>query len=462
MRIHFAGGGHSAEYIARRLIREGHSLVLMERDEVRCRELEDALDARVMVGSATSIADWKDADLAKADVFVACTRSDEVNTVACLIADDLAPSALKVVRLRTPEFDDWQRMFAALKVRVDRIVHPESDVIARILRVLSVPGVSDVRDFIDGRVKLFSMNVESRSAVAGRALREPLELPGGGAIKICIILRGTKAIVPMGNETLLRGDHIYVLTTDDALNDALTFMGVARRERVGQVFIVGGGEVGLALARLLETQKVSVKLFERDARRCDFLAENLAGTLVLNTDGTDQEVLLRESVESADAFISLTGNDDANLIACLLARRFGVNKVVPMINRLNYLPLAQRLGINTSVSPRVKAADAVLELIRRGGVVSVRTLGEEAAEAIELVVPAGSRYAGRPLSEIDLPAGVRVGAIARPEDGEVILADSGSVIEAGDRVVFFAQESAAPRLESELLEGPTRPKWLPR
>jgi trk system potassium uptake protein TrkA len=461
MRIHFAGGGQCAEYIARRLIREGHSLVLLELSEQRCRELQESLDAHVLHGSAVSIAAWRAAGLDEADVFIACTRSDEVNVVACLIADELAPSAVKVVRLRTPEFGDWQRMFEALKVRVDRIVHPESDVVARILRVLTVPGVSDVRDFAGGKIKLFSMNVEPGAWFAGRSLRELGEIPGGEDIRVCIILRGTNTIVPLGDETLRPGDHVYVITTAATLEQVLAFMGVARRERVRLVFIVGGGEVGLELARSLEDQKVSIKLFERDTARCDFLAEQLPATVVVNTDGTDQQILLRENVEGADAFISLTDNDDANLIACLLARRLGVTKVVPLLNRLNYLPLALRLGINSSVSPRVKAADAVFEFIRKGGVVSVRTLGEEAAEAIELLVPEGSRYAGRPLAELDIPPGAKAGAIARP-NGEVFVPDGSSVINAGDRVVFFAQEQVVQRLESDVLAETGRSKWLRR
>jgi trk system potassium uptake protein TrkA len=169
-------------------------------------------------------------------------------------------------------------------------------------------------------------------------------------------------------------------------------------------------------------------------------------------------VLIRENVQNADAFISLTGDDDANLIACLLARRLGVDKVVPLLNRLNYLPLAQRLGINTSVNPRVKAADALLEFIRKGGVLSVRTLGEEEAEAIELQVPDGSSYADKPLAEIDLPEGVKVVAIVRP-NGEVIIPDDASIIKPGDHVVFFAQEHAVPRLESQVLAGSKPRRW---
>lgn len=459
MRIHFAGGGQCAEYIAKRLIREGHDLVLVEYDEQRCRDLREVLDAQVVQGDVTQIAIWREIGLANADMFVACTHSDSANISAALIAHDLAPNALMTVRLRSPEFRDWQRIFANLQVRVDRIVHPESDIVARIQRVLTIPGVADVRDFIDGRAKVFSMNTRRDSWFAGQSLRQFGEVPGGDDSRVCLILRGGQAIVPGGDDVLQAGDHIYVATLAERLDSTLAFFGIARRERVRQVFIVGGGEIGLELARALEADKVAVKLFDHDARRCEYLAGELSETLVINVDGTEQEVLLRENVEGADAFIALTGNDDANLIACLLARRLGVEKVVPLLNRINYLPLAQRLGINTTVSPRVKAADALLEFIRKGGVHSVRTLGDEQAEAIELEVPAGSRYIGIPLDEIEFPQGTRVAVIARP-DGEVLVPHGSDQIQAGDRVVVFAQEAAVRQLEIDVLDNSERKGWL--
>lgn len=459
MHIHFAGGGHCAEYVARRLIREGHNVVMMERNEARCLELQDSLDAHIVNGDVTSMVAWRQAGLAQTDMFMACTQWDEVNVIACMIAGDIAPSAFKSLRLRTPEFEDWGRLLRQLGVHVDRIVHPESDIVARILRVLAVPGVSDIRDFCGGRVKVFSMNVEPDSNLAGQKLFAFKRSEGAEHTNLCVIFRGAQAIIPLGDEDIRPGDHIYVATTAEDLDASLAFMGVARRERVRQVFIVGGGEVGLELARALETQKVGVKLFERDTRRSDYLAEQLKGALVINADGTNQETLIRENVHGADAFISLTGDDDANLISCMLARRLGVDKVVPLLNRLNYVPLAQRLGINTSVSPRVKAADALLEHIRKGGVLSVRTLGEEEAEAIELEVPRESDYAGKPLADIAFPAGTKVGAILRP-DGQAIIPNGNSVISAGDHVVFFAQEHAVQDLESKVLAGASHRRWL--
>jgi len=452
MRIYFAGGGHCAEYIARRLIREGHDLVIVEQDEVRHRELNEVLDAQVLLGNVASIDDWRSAGLDKADLFVSCTRSDELNVLTCLIANEVAPEAIKAIRLRTPEFEQWDTMLHGLGVRVDRIIHPESDVAARILRVLSVPGVSDIRDFADGQFKLFGMNVRPDAWFAGKKLSELNmgEAADVATSKVCVIFREGETLVPSEDEIILPDDHLYLITIAEHLNATLEFMGINRRETVRQVYLVGGGEIGLALARVLEEKRIGVKLFERNLRRCEFLAEQLTDTIVINADGTDQIVLAREGIAEADAFIALTHDDDANLIACMLARRYGVSKVAPLLNRLNYVPLAQRLGINTSVSGRVKAADAVLEYVRKGGVVSVRTLGEEGAEAIELVVPQGSVYAGKKVADIKFPADTRLGALARP-GGQLLIPTGDTVINEDDRAIFFAREEVVKKLEKEIL-----------
>ncbi len=450
MRIFFAGGGQCTEYIARRLIREGHDLVVMDRDEERCNQLSEKLDARVVRGCVSCIADWKRAGLAQADMFMACTETDETNVLACMLANDIAPSALKAIRLRTPEFDEWQETFDRLGLRVDRVVHPESDVVNRILRVITVPGVSDIRNFADGRLNLFSMNLEGGSPLVGFSVGDFPRLVGAGVAQVGVIFRGNEAIIPGKEERMAAGDHVYIMTAAESLDKTLELIGVKKQPHVRQVFITGGGEVGLELARALEKEKVSVKLFELDAQRCDYLATELADTVVINADGTSQEVLLQAHVEGVDAFISLTGDEDANLIACLLARRMDVDKVVPLVTSINYLELAQRLGINTTVNPRVKAADALLEFIRKGGVLSVRTLGEEKVEAIELIVPADSAYINRPVNELDLPAGSLMGAIVRP-DGTVWIADGMTSISAGDRIVIFSQEGSVSKLEKKFL-----------
>ena len=447
MRILVGGGGQVAELIAKRLIREGNELVLVDQDAERCRSLEAQLDAEIVQGSIASIETLKKAGLEKAEMLLAITTSDEANLLACMTAQVESKVRVKVARLRTHEFSEWKRIAQQMGLKIDLIIHPESDVSDRIMRVVRIPGVSDIVDFFHGKAKLFGMNVEPDSWVAGKTLEE-LERAGPPRNSLVVmIFRGRQVIVPHGAEMLKAGDHIYCITTSNEFNGVLRFMGLRPPEDLNRAFIVGGKQIAIRVAELLEQQRVDVSLFERDADRCDKIASILRKTIVIKGDGTDQATLQEAGIEGADAFFALTNDDEDNILASLLARRLGIRKVVALINRLHYLPMVQLLGINTTVSPRLAAVDRILQFVRKGRVISVTTFREEEAEAIELMATPNSKYIGKPLREIRFPRGAIVGAIARP-DGTVIVPRGSVTIEEGDQVIFFALERVIPELEA--------------
>ncbi len=450
MKILIAGGGQVAQLIARRLTQEGNEITIVERDAERCAQLEEALDAKVVRGDAASISTLRRAGIADTEMLIAVTTSDEANVLACMVAQAEANVKFKVARMRTHEVDHWRRIIEQVGLQIDLVIHPESETSERIMRVIGLPGVSDIVDFAGGDVKLFGMNVEEGSWFNGKTLEE---LDAAGPPKdslIALIFRGQQVIIPHGAEVLSPGDHIYVMGTRKNLDDVLQFMGVERQESVSRVFIVGGKQLGIGIAEALEKEGVQVKLFERDTRRCEKISTILTRTIVIHGDGTDQGILEDENVEGVDAFLAMTTDDEANIIACMLARRLGAKKVVALINRLNYLPMVQRLGINTSVSPRLAAVDRALQFVRKGHVLSVTTFGAEEAEAIELIAGEGSKYVGKKLKDMRFPREAIVGAIARP-DGEVVVPRGEASIKAGDRVIFFTIESFVRELESAFL-----------
>lgn len=450
MRILIAGGGDVAAHIASRLIREGNEIVIVEEDAGRCSYLEETFDAKIVHGSAASVKALHQAGLRDADMLIAVTSADEVNLLACLIAQTDSSVKVKVARVRTHEVDHWRRICKESGVNIDLIIHPESEAVARILPVLRVPGVSDILDFADGQVKLFGMIIEQDHWMVGKTL---IEIAGAGAPRnslVAMIFRDPEVIIPRGEEKILAGDHMYIITTRQELDEAFTFAGLHRQEKLNRVFVLGGKQLGIQVAEELEQQKVSVKLFERDLERCRKISEILTDTIVVHGDGMDAGTLIDGNIRDVDAYLALTNDDEHNLIASLLARRLGAKKVVALVNRLNYLPMAQRLGINASVSPRLATVDRILQFVRKGQVVSVTTFREEEAEAIEMVASPESRYVGKKLMDIRLPRGSIVGAVARP-GGEVIVPHGQSTIEAGDRVIFFALEGVVPQLESAFL-----------
>jgi trk system potassium uptake protein TrkA len=246
---------------------------------------------------------------------------------------------------------------------------------------------------------------------------------------------------------LREGDHVYILSARESFDRTLRFMGLGEPKPLRRVFIIGGKQAGILIASRLEREGVQVKLFEREAARCERIAGLLKRTVVVRGDGTDQSTLEEEGLGNADAVLAMTGDDEDNIIASLLARRLGVPKVVALINRLNYLPLVQRLGVNTTVSPRLATVDRVLQFVRTGRVLSVTTFREEEAEAIEFLAAPGMKYVGRPLREVRFPRGAIVGAIVRP-DGRVVVPRGDDVIHPDDRVVVFALERVVPELQA--------------
>jgi trk system potassium uptake protein TrkA len=440
MRVLICGGGQVGALTARRLIREGNEVTIVDQDPERCAELEATLDAHVVEGSASRVRTLQRAGVREAEMVIAVTDVDEINVLACLIAQVESRARVKVARIRTHEVDEWRRVAEQSGVRIDLVIHPERELAEKIMRVVRLPGVSDIHEFADRQVRLFGMHVERGSRLAGRTL---VDLQKDGPPEnslVALIFRGSQVIIPHGAVELRVGDDLYVVATRENLHDVIEFMGLESRTALERVFIVGGKQLGITCAELLEARGVSVKLFERDARRSARISGILEKTMVIHADGTDQGILEEENIEGVDDTI----------LASLLARTLGARKVVALINRLNYLPLAQRLGVHTTVSPRLAAVDRILQFVRKGRVLSVTTFREEEAEALELVASERSKYVGRPLKDVRLPRGSIVGAIVRPE-GKVIVPRGDVEIRSGDRVLFFALESVVPELESAFL-----------
>ncbi len=450
MKILIAGGGQAAALVAARLIREGNEVVIVEQDPERCDELEEILDAKIIRGNAASIGALRRAGIADAEMLIALTSVDQINVLFCLIASVESRAKVRVARLRTHEVKHWKRIFQQAGIPIDLIIHPETDLAERILRVLRVPGVSDILDFAEGRVKLFGMSVDAKSWMANKDI---VELDAGSETRhwiVAMIFRGQQSIIPHGGEIIRPNDHIYVMARAEDLDSTYTHMGLRTQQSLDRVFVIGGKQVGIEVAQQLERKGVAVKLFERNAERCALISRILKKSIVIHGDGTDEAILLEENIQGVGAFLALTGHDEDNIMASLLARKLGAQKVVALINRLNYLPMLQRLGITTTVSPRLTAVDRILRFVRKGRVISVTSFREEEAESIELIAASHSKVVGKNLKDLRLPRDCIIGAISRPS-GEVIVPRGNDSIQPGDRVIFFALEGAVPTLESVFL-----------
>ena len=355
-----------------------------------------------------------------------------------------------MARLRNHEVDHWQSICSSEILNIDLVIHPDRETADRILRVVGLPGISEILDFAEGRVKLIGTNVTQDSWVVGKSMAE-LEKSGPPKNSlVAMVFRGQQVIVPRGEDRLRVGDHVYIVLPADKMSETLEFMGISEASRVKRVFILGGKQIGIEVALKLEEMGVQVKLFERDLARCERISGLVETTVVVHADGSDQHTLVEENIEGIDAFLALTGDDEENIIASLLAKRVGARKAIALVNRLDFVPMAQLLGINSIFSSRLVVVDRILQFVRKGHVLSVTTLREEEAEAIELVATPGARFLGKKLRDLHLPRGAIVGAIVRPS-GKVIIPRGDAIIQAGDRVIFFCLENLVPELESAFI-----------
>lgn len=450
MRILILGGGAVGTLVAQRLIRERNEIVIVEKNAERCSDLEEVLDAKIVHGDASSVKVLEKAGLLTSDMLIAVTSSDDTNILGCLIAQAFSNVGIKVARLRTHEVDRWRSICASKLLGVDLVIHPDSETVGRMLDVLGLPGVSEIIQFADGKVRLFGMGVEANSWFAGKKISELDEMEPPVNFLVAMIFRKRRIIIPNGGDQLRIGDHIYVVVPETDVDKAFEFMGVRKAEKVQRVFVLGGKQLGIEAALHLESMGVQVKLFERDLERCRKISTLVKNTVVVHGDGTDQRILADENINGTDAYLALTGDDEVNIIAGLLAKRMGSQKAVGLVNRIDFLPMAQLLGINSTFSTRLIVVDRILQFVRKGHVVSVTTFREEEAEAIELVATPGSKYVGKQLEDLAFPRGALVGAIVRTT-GEVEVPRGTSVIGLDDRVILFCLENVIHKLEKAFI-----------
>ena len=445
MKIIIVGAGEVGFHLAQKLSEENQDVFLIEKDPEKIRRINENLDVQAIQGSGTSPGVLKNAGIKEADLLVAATDSDEVNLIACLLARNLNEYILKVARVRNPEYLEEENLFSRELLGIDQIINPESVLVETILNLMMVPGASDVIDFADGRVKLVGITIGPDSPFTGRKLSS---LKGEeGDVLIGAIVRGDQVFIPHGDDTIQGNDMIYLVARSDGLSGLFHFFNM-EEEELRRVIIVGAGETGTALATALDKTKINIKIIEKDNQRCKGLAEALERVIVINGDGTDKELLLEENINNVDFMVSITGDEESNVLISLLAKGLGARRTITRINKLSYIPLVSAIGIDTVVSSRLSAIRAIIQYIRRGKIISVAPLKGEHAEAIEAEALETSDLVNVPLSKVNFPKGSLVGAVVRGD--EIIVPSGDTVIRPKDRLIIFALQKEIPKLEKLL------------
>jgi trk system potassium uptake protein TrkA len=447
LKILIVGAGEVGFYIASHLTLENKEVVVIDKNTDAIRRVSESLDVQVVQGSGSSPVVLEEAGIRNAEIILAVTDSDEANLVACLVANILSPSTKKMARVRAGDFDKYHENLRVNAPHIDTIINPEIEVIKTIESMMSVPGAVDVGEFADGRIRFIGIYLDKNSRLAGIKLTElPEKIPDSRPL-IAAVVRDEELIIPRGNDRLMPGDLIYFISEKDKLPETLAVFD-KRLQPVNRVLIVGGGRIGFRLAHSLEKRAVYCKIIEKKPDRCAVLAEGLNKTIVLCGDGSDQVLLAEENIQDMDVAITLTNDEETNILASLLARRMGAKECITKISKFSYFPLMKAIGIEQVVSTRLSAINTILQHIRRGKVLSSIAIKGEQAEVMEALALETSEIVDKPLKKISFPKGAIVVGIIRQED--IIIPTGESVIQPDDRIIIFAIRQAIPKIEKIL------------
>ena len=447
MKVIIIGAGEVGFHIASHLARENKDVVVVDTNPETLRRVSDNLDVQVLQGSGSSPVVLEEAGIQSAEIMLAVTNSDEANLVACLAADVISPVTKKLARIRNADYDGYHETFREKAPHIDTVINPDTEVVKTILGMMKVPGAVDVGEFADGRIKFVGIYLDDRSPLNGVEL---VDLPGrlgGMRLLIAAIMRDEELIIPRGKDQLRAGDLVYFITESDQLEPTLQVLG-KQEAPIKRVLIIGGGRIGYRLASLLEDEPISCKIIEKDPAKCDKLAERLNKAVVLHGDGSDQGLLAEENVGDMDAVVTLTNDEETNILASLLARRMGIRKCITRISKFSYFPLMTTIGIEQVVSPRLSAINGILQHVRRGKVLSAMSIKGEQAEILEAVAMETSAIVAKPLRNVGVPKGALVAAVMRQD--HIIIPSGETVIAPDDRIIIVARREVIAQVEKIL------------
>lgn len=443
MRIIIAGAGDVGFHLAKLLTQENQDIILIDTDAEKLKHASEHLDIATIRGNSIANSTLEEANVSKAKLVIAATNSEEANISTCIIAKHLGAKRT-IARVRNTEFLLKREKLDLKKLGIDDVISTETLAAREIKRLLKDVAFTESFDFDRGLLSLIGISIEENSPLAGKTVSESAYLNPENNFLTAAILRHNETIIPRGDVDFHVGDHVYFIAKPAATDHILELSG-KERKRIKNIMILGGNEVGFHTARKLSL-KFNVKLIEADKERCFDLADQLQGTLVINGDGTDVDLLEEEGIGQMDAFIAVTDNSETNIISCLVAKNHNVRKTIALVENMNYIHISQNIGVDTMINKKLIAANFIFRHVRKGQVLSLTSLPGVDAEVLEFVVNENSPVVGKVLKGINFPKAAIVGGVIRQGRGHT--PNGNFVFEAKDHVVVVARPECISKVES--------------
>lgn len=433
MKIIIAGAGEVGFHLAKLLSYESQEITLIDTKRESLVYAIDHLDIRVIKGDATSIGLLKEARIENSDLFIAVTSSETTNITACVLAKQLG-TRRTIARISNTEFIDLKDEVGFSKFGIDELISPESLAAAEIELLLNQYGFNDSYEFEEGALMMLSLRLSRTALFVDKTVQEAADIfPELHFLPIAIQRFGTQyTIIPRGDTQFKEGDKVVFMTSKGGDEELFELSGKVKAD-VKNVMILGGSKIGKKTAKDLCVSKFNVKIVESNKDIAFELADDLPNALVINGDGRNVELLEEENISNMDAFISVTGNSETNIMSCLVAKSKGVKKTIALVENMDYYQLSQSIGIDTLINKKLLAANNIFRYIRKGEVVAMTKINNMNAELLEFVVKSKSKITNKFIKDLDFPRSAIIGGVIRAGEGIIPLGDF-KVLE-GDRVV---------------------------
>ncbi len=442
MKIIIAGAGEVGFHLAKQLSNEAHDITVIDINTEQLERVDSSTEVLTITGSSTSMATLKDAGIEDTDLIVSVTASQAVNINTAILAKKMG-CGKTIAKVESAEYvsADYTDMFKSLGI--DHLIYPEELAAYEIVKLIQRSAATDVLEFEDGRLSLIGLKLDNRAPVLRKTMREAAEEYSSVYYRIVAMQRGLRTIIPTGDDVFLPNDQIFVITTPTGLDDIVKLAGKSE-VKIENIMILGGGKIGRKVARLLE-KNINVKLIESNKDKSLNLADYLENTLVIQGDGRDLDLLAQESIIDMDGFIAVTNDAETNIISSLMAKHLGVEKTITQVDKADYVPLTQTIGLDTLINKKLIAANNITRFIRKANVVSLASLQGIDAEVFEFIARPNSQITKKEVRELKFPKNAIIGGYVR--DGEGFISVGNTQIEANDKVVIFALPGAINKVE---------------
>ncbi|MDR1756022.1 MAG: Trk system potassium transporter TrkA [Culturomica sp.] len=440
MKIVIAGAGSVGTHLATMLSKQEHQIVLLDSDPEKIKSIESQVEILSVLGSCTSIGALKDAGVGRCDLYIAVNPQEDQNINSAILAKKLGAKRT-IARINNSEYLEQENTEFLQSIGIDVLIYPERLAAEEIVGALKWIGSRQLHEFSDGRLQLVGIKLWDTAKILNMTLAEIGKAHGSKPFWIVAIKRSNKTIIPRGEDRLQYGDLIFVITQNTCVPDVFYLCGKEEFE-IRNIVIVGASRIGVKAASLLE-KKYRVSLIEKDQEKCFQIADKLRSTLIINGDGRDMNLLREEGIK-ADAFISVTDSSETNILSCLMAKKMGAKKSIAEVENLDYLDLAENIGIGTLINIKQIAAAYIYRYTMHVDVKHVKFLTFSEAEVFELEAEAGSKITQSPIKSVHFPYNATIGGVTRGE--ETLIAKGDTQILPGDKVIVFSLPGAVPKV----------------